>query len=114
MKGNKYQKEALEVRLYHEQEISPLFSKLLYLQCGLNGEVGEFDEKLKKIIRDQDCKMTSENVELMKKECADILWYLTAIIDELGLTLEEVMECSLTKIQDRINRGVLQGSGDNR
>lgn len=114
MKGNEYQKQALETKLYHEQEISPLFSKLLYLACGLNGESGELDEKLKKIIRDQNCQMTPQNLELIKKELADILWYLTAIVDELNLTLEEVMECSLVKIQDRINRGVLRGSGDER
>lgn len=114
MDGNEYQKIALEVRLYHEQKITPQMSKLLYLNEGLTGENGELAEKLKKIVRDNGCEFTPETKELVKKELADILWYLVAIIDELGCSLDEIMELSLNKIQDRIKRGVLKGSGDNR
>ena len=114
MTGNEYQKKALEVKLYHEQKITPQMSKLLYLQEGLTGENGELAEKLKKIVRDSACTFTPETLELVKKECADILWYLVAIIEELGFDFDSIMECSLTKIQDRIARGVLKGSGDLR
>lgn len=114
MKGNEYQKKALEVKLYHEQKITPLMSKLLYLQAGLCGESGELAEKLKKIVRDDDCNLTGDNLVLIEKECADVLWYLVAIIEELGFDFESVMECSLEKIQSRIARGVLRGSGDLR
>ena len=114
MEGQKYQIEALKVRLYHEQEITPQMSKLLYLNEGLTGENGELAEKLKKIVRDNACKFSAETLAGVKAECADILWYLVAIIDELGFTLDEIMEYSLVKIQDRISRGRLQGSGDFR
>ena len=114
MEGKEYQESALEVRLYHEQKISPLMSKLLYLQAGLCGESGELAEKLKKIVRDNNCEFTEESKLLVKKECADVLWYLVAIIDELGCSLDDIMQISLTKIQDRIKRGMLQGSGDLR
>ena len=80
MTGNEYQKKALEVKLYHEQKITPQMSKLLYLQGGLTGENGELAEKLKKIVRDNACIFTPGTLELVKKECADILWYLVAII----------------------------------
>ena len=109
-----YQKKALEVKLYHEQVISPPFSKLNYLHMGLVGEVGELGEKLKKIIRDQDCQFKDNDLYLLKAECADILWYLTAIIDELDGTLEETMQISLNKIEGRIERDTLKGSGDIR
>jgi len=32
----------------------------------------------------------------------------------LGLSLQEIAELNIAKLVDRKNRGVLQGSGDNR
>ena len=81
---------------------------------GLTGEAGELGEKLKKIIRDQNCELKEGDLYLLKAECADVLWYLTAIIDELNGTLEETMQISLDKIQGRIKRETLKGSGDIR
>ena len=71
-------------------------------------------DKFKKIVRDDRCHVTPKNLYLLKSEIADILWYLTAITNELGSSLSEIMDISLDKIQDRINRDQLQGSGDER
>lgn len=89
-------------------------SKLLYLQAGLCGESGELAEKLKKIVRDDNCLFTPESLKLVEKECADVLWYLVAIIEELGTDFDSIMEMSLEKIKNRIARGTLKGSGDTR
>ena len=114
MEGKEYQGKALEVKLYHEQEITPQMSKLLYLQAGLCGESGELAEKLKKVVRDDNCIFTPETLVLVEKECADVLWYLVAIIEELGTDFDTIMGMSLEKIKSRIARGVLKGSGDTR
>lgn len=108
-----YQEKALEVELFHD-EISPEVAELLYLYAGLTEEVGEIGSKLKRIIRDSNCKLHEEDIPGLKKECGDTLWYLTALISKLGLTLDEVAEDNLRKIQSRIERDVLRGVGDSR
>lgn len=112
--SQEYSKLALEIILYDDEMMTPLFSKLSYLCLGLTGETGELCDKFKKIVRDDRCHVTPKNLYLLKSEIADILWYLTAITNELGSSLSEIMDISLDKIQDRINRDQLQGSGDER
>ena len=43
-----------------------------------------------------------------------MLWYLTSVAVDLGLTLEEVAQANLDKLASREARGVVGGSGDNR
>ncbi len=43
-----------------------------------------------------------------------MLWYLTQICTNLGLTLEEVAEANLDKLFSRQARGVIGGDGDKR
>ena len=51
---------------------------------------------------------------LLKKELGDLLWYLTDAAHDLGFSLDEIAEENLAKVRDRMNRGVIQGQGDNR
>ena len=114
MNLKEYSKEALEVKLYHEAEISPLLSKILYLCCGLSGETGELLEKVKKVVRDKNCHLSEEDRLLIQLEIGDLLWYLMAIIDEFGFDPDKILELNLLKIQDRVKREVLGGTGDKR
>jgi NTP pyrophosphatase (non-canonical NTP hydrolase) len=50
----------------------------------------------------------------MKAEIGDVLWYVARLADELGIDLEEIATYNMNKLLDRLNRGVIQGSGDNR
>ena len=61
-------------------------------------EAGEVAGKIKKIFRDQNGQITEEDKQSLKNELGDVLWYLTQICTELGLTLEEVAETNITKI----------------
>ena len=81
---------------------------------GLMNEAGEVAGKIKKIFRDQNGQITEEDRQSLKNELGDVLWYLTQICTELGLTLEEVAETNITKIFSRQERGKLGGDGDNR
>ena len=47
-------------------------------------------------------------------EVGDCGWYQTQIHTELGLKSSEVAKRNLAKLNSRLERGVLGGSGDNR
>lgn len=48
------------------------------------------------------------------KEVGDCLWYLSAICNELGISLAEAASFNLAKLKDRTDRDALRGSGDTR
>ena len=77
---------------------------------GLVGEAGEVAEKVKKMLRD---KARYSNEELLK-ELGDVLFYTVALANIFGGNLRKVMEMNMAKLDDREQRGVLKGSGDNR
>lgn len=89
-------------------------NNLLYPVLGLCGETGEVAEKVKKMIRDDAGILTDERKELMVKELGDVLWYVSQVARELGVTLDDVAQRNVDKLASRMERGVVQGSGDNR
>lgn len=103
MRFDEYQEEAKKTAIYPDQY------RVVYPALGLAGEAGEVAEKVKKHIRDGVL-----NVEELKKELGDVLWYLAAIASDLDLTLDDVAEANLQKLRSRQARGVISGNGDNR
>jgi NTP pyrophosphatase (non-canonical NTP hydrolase) len=87
---------------------------IVYPTLGLVNEAGEFAGKIKKIFRDKGGNFSPEDKEALKGELGDVLWYLTQICTNLGFTLEEVAEENLDKLFSRLERGKIQGDGDNR
>lgn len=87
---------------------------ILYPALGLNGEAGEVAEKVKKVVRDKGGVFNDDDREALALELGDVLWYTTALCNDLGLTLSDVAEMNLKKLQDRKKRGVLGGNGDAR
>lgn len=87
---------------------------LVYTVLGLAGEAGEVANKVKKILRDSNGVITPEVRESLKKEMGDVLWYVAQTCRELDLELYEVAILNTIRLQDRKERGVLKGSGDNR
>ena len=90
----------------------------IYPTLGLVGEAGEFADKVKKLIRDQNVFKPSEvNDELkreLKKELGDVLWYVANIATEFKFDLDDVAQTNIDKLQSRMDRGMLGGDGDNR
>lgn len=64
---------------------------LSYLGLGLVGESGEIADKVKKVIRDGDAKLTADRCEAILAEAGDVLWYVARSADHLGVTLGEVV-----------------------
>jgi NTP pyrophosphatase (non-canonical NTP hydrolase) len=87
---------------------------LIYTTLGLAGESGEVVEKVKKVFRDGNGEVSESRRQEIIKELGDVLWYVSQIATELGVSLEEVVSQNIEKIYSRKDRGVIQGDGDNR
>jgi len=102
------------VRFYSQFVEDKVFTKgrerLVENTLGLVGEAGEVSEKVKKLFRDKN-KFSDEEV---LKELGDVLFYATALANIFGGNLKTIMEMNMKKLDDREQRGVLSGSGDNR
>ena len=73
------------VEIVEEQGVDP--SRLLTSGIGLSGEVGEFNEIIKKCIF-QGKEMDEDTVTHLKSECGDILWYLAQACIALDTSIE--------------------------
>ncbi len=108
MNFNDYQKAARKTAIYPET------ARVLYSTLGLVGEAGEVANKVKKIFRDDDGDVTSKRKAAIASELGDVCWYLAALATDLGLNLGDIAQENLDILADRRERGVIQGSGDNR
>ena len=114
-----YQKGAMSTAIYpicHVMTKEEVLQRIgfTYPALGLAGEAGELAEKFKKIIRDNEGMINDDKQKELAKELGDVLWYVAALCTELGLNMEEVAAANLAKLASRKDRGVIQGSGDNR
>lgn len=108
MELNEYQNQAAKTAIFpHDTDIT-------YLALALCGEAGELADKVKKIIRDCDGIFTNDDYDALALELGDALWYAANLARAIDYTLDEVAELNLNKIQNRLLRGKLHGSGDNR
>ena len=94
--------------------IYPKKYSIIYPTLGLCGEAGETSEKIKKWLRGGGESLTDEQLQLIRKELGDVLWYAANLAEDLGLSLDEIARENIEKLFDRKERGVLHGSGDIR
>lgn len=87
---------------------------VIYPTLGLANEAGEVAGKIKKVFRDKDGEISETTRDSLKAELGDVLWYLTQVATELGLTLDEIAEHNIEKLYSRLERGRIRGDGDNR
>ena len=102
MTFDEYQEFARSTAIY------PKDCKITYPTLGLCGEAGEVAEKVKKNIRD------GKSLDGVGLELGDVLWYISALADDLGVTLEEIAQANVDKLKSRMKRKKINGSGDNR
>ena len=113
MNFSEYQKESFKTWYPKEftKELDGKFNKgFTQALLGLCGETGEVADKIKKFIRDEN---EIDKIEI-GKELGDVLYYLCRIGEYFDLTLEEIAEMNINKLQDRQKRGTISGSGDKR
>lgn len=113
MNLNGYQNRAYVTAVFPQE------AALSYLPLKLAGEAGEVAEKFGKLFRkhghaDYAAVYGSEiNLDLAK-ELGDVLWYVAILASKMGWSLNAIAELNLEKLRDRKERGVIDGSGDNR
>ena len=123
MELNEYQKQAM-------QTCMDSCKNPMYMGWNLMAEVGEFAGKVAKHIRHEDLRVEDNHIyfdrkrvevgdyhhyiDELKKEAGDILWQLSGLCTVMGWELDDVAATNLQKLADRKQRGVIDGSGDNR
>jgi len=88
--------------------------EMFHLVLGLVGEAGEIAEKVKKTVRDNDSDFSTFDVDDLKKELGDILWYIATLSDYFDIKLDDIATKNIEKLASRQARGTLTGSGDDR
>jgi NTP pyrophosphatase (non-canonical NTP hydrolase) len=108
MNFDEYQKMALDSAIY------PRSFTIYYPALGLAGEAGEVANEIKKIARDDNYVLTEDRKLKILHELGGVLWYLAALAEDTGYTLDQVAQENLKQLQSRKERGVLHGSGSER
>ena len=106
MEGNVYQKLAMKT-------VNPELTKkdmLVNGVMGLNGESGEVIDVVKKhMFQGHDL-----DVDKIKKELGDVMWYVAEVCEALDLSMDEVMETNITKLSNRFKNGFTKEESINR
>ena len=107
----------------------PTCDNYSYMMLNLVGEVGELASKVAKAIRKGEATITGDQLrntaifahgiyddleEAMMLETGDVLWQLAGLCSVMGWDLNEIAQMNLDKLASRQQRGVIEGSGDNR
>ena len=99
------------VDILEEQGVEP--SRLLTAGIGLSGEVGEFNEIIKKCLF-QGKELDEDTVAHLKSELGDIMWYIAQGCLALNTDIEELIDINTAKLKDRYPEGFDGFRSDNR
>jgi NTP pyrophosphatase (non-canonical NTP hydrolase) len=87
-------------------------SELWVWALGLAGESGEVADIVKKVI---DHKVTTikgvDWLDAIEEELGDVLFYIAAICNHLGLNMGTVAEKNVEKLRKRYPNGFVEGGG---
>ena len=89
-------------------------NSVIYPTLGLTNEAGEVAGKIKKIFRDKAGVIDQADLQALKSELGDVLWYRAQVATELQLSLDDIAGQNIAKLLDRQSRGRIGGDGDNR
>lgn len=127
MEGNKYQKLAMRTNdgngtyrlssfantqnFYREELLLNIDAGGILNAClGLSGEVGEFNDMIKKwIFHEKEL-----DINHLEKECGDILWYIALMCNSFGWNLDEIMQMNIDKLKARYPEGFDTVRANNR
>ena len=99
------------VDILEEQGVEP--SRLLTSGIGLSGEVGEFNEIIKKCLF-QGKELDEDTVAHLKSELGDIMWYVAQGCLALDTNIEELIDINTAKLKDRYPGGFDEFRSENR
>lgn len=105
MDFKEYQERAKDTAIYKD--------KIIYPALELSSEAGEVCGKVKNWLRGDYKSDVVFKLDIIK-EIGDCLWDLAMIANDLDICLNGAAEYNLAKLQLRKEKGLIQGSGDNR
>lgn len=109
MNGNAYQRLAMRTndgRATHRliDKLEPTqydLGGIINAALGLSGEVGEFNDLLKKwIFHEKEI-----DIEHAKKELGDIMWYVAMMCYSFGWELDDILQMNVDKLLARYPNG---------
>ena len=98
-------KEAFVSRIQELENSGVEIHRLLTGAVGISAEAGEFMEIVKKIIF-QGKPANEDNIEHLKIELGDILWYVAQACLALNISLEELTDMNINKLSKRYPEGM--------
>jgi len=98
-------KEAFVSRVQELEDGGLEIHRLLTGAVGISAEAGEFMEIVKKIIF-QGKPANEDNIEHLKIELGDILWYVAQACLALNISLEELTDMNINKLSKRYPEGM--------
>lgn len=101
MQASEYVNEVLRTLDNPSKAKASLGMHIACMTLGLTGEAGEVADIIKKHIW-HDHPLDRE---ALKKELGDVLWYLVAISELYGISLDEVMQSNIAKLRKRYPDG---------
>lgn len=110
MQLNEYQERAKKTANRTAQPMGSYNLALLNWALGLGGEVGEFQNLVKKMTFHRH----PVSGEKLAGELGDALWYLALAADILGYTLQDIALMNLDKLAKRYPEGFSQERSRNR
>lgn len=118
MNANDYQKWTSTTAQYPHAGLGDL-TALSYVIMALGGEVGEIQNKFKKALRGdpgaiQGEYLTAEKEKQIFEEFVGVMYYIGRLAEELGTSVEAIMDYSHDLLEGRLERGVIKGDGDDR
>ena len=102
MEATQYQELAARTLVDRpDVEISDTAIMIVWEALGLAGEAGEVANDVKKGVFHQH----GLDLEKLKNEIGDTLWYAAALCTTLGLDLSEIMQANIKKLEMRYPHG---------
>ena len=101
--------EALQI--LQEQGVEA--SRLLTAGIGMSGEIGEFNEIIKKCLF-QGKEMDGDKIKHLRSELGDIMWYIAQACLALNTNIEEIIDMNTVKLESRYPGGFDAFRSENR
>lgn len=77
------------------------FGGILNACLGLSGEVGEFNDMIKKwVFHEKEL-----DKEHLKKEIGDVMWYVAMVCESFDFNIDEILKINVCKLKSRYPEG---------
>lgn len=88
------------------RQLTPQQAHLLHMAVGVSGEAGELLDAIKK-----HCVYQKQiNMENVIEEAGDILFYLTGLLNDLNISVEDCVKANIDKLSKRYPAGSYSNS----